>query len=494
MSTKVNSLPTTQAPGLVRGLGLLDSTMIVMGSMIGSGIFIVSADVARQVPSPALLILAWVLAGIFTQACALGFAELAAAFPRAGGQYTYLRESFGPLLGFLFGWTLFLVINTGTVAAVAVAFARFLGVLVPAVSSTSYLVNWGEFSLPFTTHRFLAAISTQQLAAILSIAVLTLLNCFGIRLGAIVQNIFTFTKTGALLGLALLGAIVGWNAQAVELNFGDFWRNAEWSAPTLVAFGAAMVGPIFAADAWYQIAYTAEEVKNPGRNLPLSLVLGVGIVCTLYVLTNFVYLGVLPLEGSPDGATPLARGIQHAAEDRVGTATAQVIFGPVGLALMALAVVISTFGCNNGIILSGARVFYAMARDKLFFASVAKVHPRYHTPVLALIVQGVWSCLLTLSGSYSQLLDYITFAVLLFNIVTILGLIYLRYKRPDLDRPYRTWGYPYVLLLFMAIAGFVAVVLLLYKPMYTWPGLIIVLLGVPVYYLWRRGSPASGSG
>jgi len=256
----------------------------------------------------------------------------------------------------------------------------------------------------------------------------------------------------------------------------------------------AMVGPIFAADAWYQITYTAEEVENPSRNLPLSLVLGVGIVCSLYVLTNFVYLGVLPLEGSPDGTTPLARGIQHAAEDRVGTATAQVIFGPVGLALMALAVVISTFGCNNGIILSGARVFYAMARDKLFFASVAKVHPRYHTPVIALAVQGVWSCLLTLSGSYSQLLDYITFAVLLFNIVTILGLIVLRYKRPDLNRPYRTWGYPYVLVLFIAIAGFVAAVLLLYKPMYTWPGLIIVLLGVPVYYLWRRAGqvPAGG--
>ena len=494
MSEKAISLPATQAPELVRGLRLLDSTMIVMGSMIGSGIFIVSADVARQVPSPALLILAWVLAGVFTQACALGFAELGAAFPRAGGQYTYLRESFGPLMGFLFGWTLFLVINTGTIAAVAVAFARFLGVLVPAVSSTSYLVNWGEVSLPLTTHRFLAAVSTQQLAAILSIAVLTVLNCFGIRLGAIVQNIFTFTKTGALLALALLGVFVGWNAQAVELNFGDFWRNAEWSAPTLIAFGMAMVGPIFAADAWYQITYTAEEVENPSRNLPLSLLLGVGIVCSLYVLTNFVYLGVLPLEGSPDGATPLARGIQYAAEDRVGTATAQVIFGPVGLVLMAAAVVISTFGCNNGIILSGARVYYAMARDKLFFSSVSKIHPRYRTPVISLVVQGVWSCLLTLSGSYSQLLDYITFAVLLFNIVTIIGLVVLRYKRPDLKRPYRTWGYPYVLILFVAIAGFVAAVLLLYKPMYTWPGLMIVLLGVPVYFLWRRfGQVAAGA-
>jgi len=492
MSDQAKPPASSEAPQLVRGLGLLDSTMIVMGSMIGSGIFIVSADVARQIPSPALLVLAWVLAGVFTQACALGFAELAAAFPRAGGQYTYLRESFGPLMGFLFGWTLFLVINTGTIAAVAVAFARFLGVLVPAVSSTSYLVNWGEVTLPFTAHRFLAAISTQQLAAILSIVVLTVINCFGIRLGAIVQNIFTFTKTGALLALALVGVLVGWNAQAVEINFGDFWRNAEWSAPALVALGLAMVGPIFAADAWYQITYTAEEVENPSRNLPLSLVLGVGIVCSLYVLTNFVYLGVLPLEGSPNGTTPLENGIQYAVEDRVGTATAQVIFGPVGLALMALAVVISTFGCNNGIILSGARVFYAMARDKLFFASVAKVHPRYHTPVIALAVQGVWACLLTLSGTYSQLLDYIIFAVLLFNILAICGLFVLRRTRPDLPRPYRAWGYPWIPLLFIAIAGFIEWVLLLYRPMYTWPGLIIVVLGVPVYYLWRRANQAPG--
>ena len=494
MSDKAIPPTSKQAPSLIRGLGLLDSTMIVMGSMIGSGIFIVSADVARQVPSPALLILAWVLAGVFTQACALGLAELAGAFPRAGGQYAYLREAFGPLMGFLFGWTLFLVINTGTVAAVAVAFARFLGVLVPAISSTSYVVNLGEFVLPFTAHRFLAAVSTQQLAAIVSIAVLTVINCFGIRLGAVVQNLFTFTKTGALLALALLGVIVGWNAQAVEANFGNFLGNVPWDYAALAALGVALVGPIFAADAWYAIAFTGEEVKNPGRNLPRSMVLGVGLVCLLYVVTNFVYLGVLPLEGSPDGTTPLARGIQYAAEDRVGTAAAQVIFGPVGMVLMAVAVVISTFGCNNGIILSGARVYYAMARDKLFFASVSKVHPRYHTPVIALAVQGVWSCLLTLSGTYSQLLDYIIFAVLLFNILTTCGLFVLRRKRPDLPRPYRTWGYPWVPLIFIGIAGFVEWALLVYKPMYTWPGLIIVLLGLPVYYLWRRfGAAPSGS-
>ena len=486
MSNQAIPLPSTRAPELIRGLRLVDSTMIVMGSMIGSGIFIVSADAARQLSSPGLLILAWVLSGIFTMACAVGFAELAGALPHAGGQYVYLREAFGPLLGFLFGWTLFLVIQTGTIAAVAVAFAKFLGVLFPAVSSTRYLVNLGEFSLPFTAHRVLAAISTQQLAAIISIVVLTVINCFGIRMGAIVQNLFTFTKTTALLALALLGIFVGWNAQAVSANYGDFWRNMHWSYPMLAALGVAMVGPIFAADAWYNIAFTGEEVENPGRNLPLSMVLGVGLVCLLYVVTNFVYLGVLPLEGSPDGTTLLARGIQHAAEDRVGTAAAQVIFGQAGLWLMALAVVISTFGCNNGIILSGARVYYAMARDKLFFSSVAKIHPRYRTPVISLVVQSVWACLLTLSGTYTELLDYIIFAVLLLNVLTTCALFVLRRKRPDLYRPYRTWGYPFLPILFIVMAGFIEFVLLLYKPQYTWPGLIIVLLGLPVYYLWRR--------
>ena len=366
------------------------------------------------------------------------------------------------------------------------AFAKFLGVLFPAVSSTRYLVNLGEFSFPFTSHRVLAAISTQQLAAIISIVVLTVINCFGIRMGAIVQNLFTFTKTTALLALALLGIFVGWNAQAVSANYGDFWRNMHWSYPMLTALGVAMVGPIFAADAWYNIAFTGEEVENPGRNLPLSMVLGVGLVCLLYVVTNFVYLGVLPLEGSADGTTLLTRGIQHAAEDRVGTAAAQVIFGQAGLWLMALAVVISTFGCNNGIILTGARVYYAMARDKLFFSAVAKIHPRYRTPVISLVVQSVWACLLTLSGTYTELLDYIIFAVLLLNVLTTCALFVLRRKRPDLYRPYRTWGYPFLPILFIVMAGFIEFVLLLYKPQYTWPGLIIVLLGLPVYYLWRR--------
>ncbi|MBI1955590.1 MAG: amino acid permease, partial [Acidobacteria bacterium] len=321
MADEAVALPPAGSGELVRGLRLVDSTTLVIGSMIGSGIFIVSADVARQVSSPGLLILAWVLSALFTLACAVSYAELAAAMPHSGGQYVYLREAFGPLFGFLFGWTYFLVIQTGTIAAVAVAFAKFLGVLAPSISSTRFLGNLGEFHF----------LSTQQLVAILSIAVLTVLNCFGIRMGAWIQNIFTFTKTAALLGLVLLGVFLGSNAQALGANFENFWRQADWRLATLTALSLAMVGPLFAADAWNNITFTGEEVQNPRRNLPLSMALGVGIVCLLYIMTNFVYLSVLPLEGAPQGVGPMARGIQYAAEDRVGTAAVEVMFGPAGL-------------------------------------------------------------------------------------------------------------------------------------------------------------------
>ncbi|MBI4442950.1 MAG: amino acid permease [Acidobacteria bacterium] len=460
--------------------------------MIGSGIFIVSADVARQVSSPGLFLLTWVLATLLTAMGAVLYGELAAAMPHAGGQYVYLREAFGPLWGFLFGWTFFLVIQTGTIAAVAVAFAKFMGVVAPAISSTRMVLDLGQLHLPFVERAFPATVSTQQLAAILSIAILTALNCFGVRVGAIVQNIFTFTKTAALLGLALIGLLIGSNSAAIGANFQDFWRNTDWGLSTWTLLSVAMVGPLFAADAWNNVTFTGEEVQNPRRNLPLSMALGVGIVCLLYLLTNVVYLRVLPLEGSPTGATPIVRGIQYALEDRVGTAAAQVIFGPVGNVLMAAAIMIATFGCNNGLILAGARVYFAMARDRLFFRAVARVHPTYRTPVISLIVQGIWSCLLTLSGTYSQLLDYIIFAVLLFYMLTIGTLFVFRHKRPEMERPYRSWGYPVLPILYLLLAGFFEVNLLIYKPGYTWPGLIIVLLGVPVYYLWRRFGGSSG--
>lgn len=484
--TQKSTVTATTSTGLVRGLGLLDSTTLVIGSMIGSGIFIVSADVSRQLASPALLILAWVVAAIVTLICAHSYGELAAAMPHSGGQYVYLREGFGPLYGFLFGWAFFLVIQTGTIAAVAVAFAKFLGVMVPSVSSTRFVVNLGTLPLPFSSSGFPLTISTQQVVAILSIAFLTLINCFGVRTGAWVQNIFTIAKTAALLGLALLGIFLGRNAEAIHANYGNFWHGAHWSFATVTMLGVAMVGPLFACDAWYMPTFTGEEVQNPRRNLPLSLVLGVGIVSFLYVSTNFVYLSVLPLEGSAQATSIMGRGIQYAVEDRVGTAAAQMIFGSAGLWLMAVAIMISTFGCNNGLILGGARVIYAMARHRLFFSRVARVHHRYHTPAVALVVMGVWSCLLTLSGTYSQLLDYIMFASLLFYILTLGALFVLRHKRPDIERPHRAWGYPWLPLLYIVVVGFIEIEILIHKPQYTWPGLIIVLLGVPVYYLWKR--------
>jgi len=457
---------------LVPELGLVSSTTIVMGSMIGSGIFLVSADVARQVNSPGLLILTWVLAGVMTIIAALSYGELAAAMPRAGGQYVYLRESLGPLFGFLYGWTMFLVIQTGTIAAVAVAFAKFLGVFVPWISGTNYLLNFGTLTL--LGKSWSVTLSTQQLVAILSLAVLTAINCFGLKLGALVQNIFTFTKTAALLGLILFGYLVGRNAAAAAANFTDFWRGADFSLDVLTLAAVAMVGPLFAADAWNNITFTAGEVQNPRRNLPLSLLLGTGVVLALYVAANFVYLSVLPLQA-----------IQQAPEDRVGTAAAKVFLGSGGEYLMAAFIMVSTFGCNNGLILAGARIYYAMARDGLFFEIAGRVNPKYHAPAHSLILQGVWASLLTLSGSYNQLLEYVIFAVVLFYILTLVGLFVLRRTRPDMERPYRAVGYPVLPALYILLALFIEVQLLRFKPQYTWPGLFIVLLGLPVYFAFR---------
>jgi APA family basic amino acid/polyamine antiporter len=450
--------------GLVKGLGAIDATTLVVGSMIGSGIFIVSADMARQLNSPGLLLLTWIVTAAMTFVAAISYGELAAMMPHAGGQYVYLRESFGPLAGFLYGWTLFLVIQTGTAAAVAVAFAKFLGVFVPWVSAKNYLFGSGRLGL-----------STQQLIAIVVIAILTAINARGIRTGAIVQNVFTVAKTAALLGLIALGFLVGRNPEAVAANFTGFWRNASWDFHTIRLVGVAMVGSLFSADAWNNVTFTGAEVRNPRRNLPLALGLGVAIVSALYIFTNLVYLNVLPLAA-----------IQGAPEDRVATATAAVMFGPVAVQLMAAAIMISTFGCANGLILAGARVYWAMALDGLFFRKVATLHPRTHAPVFSLVIQGVWTMLLTLSGSYNDLLDYVIFAVLLFYILTIAGIFRLRRTRPDVERPYRALGYPVLPAAYIAAAGLIEILLLLYKPNYTWPGLIIVLLGVPVYFIWRK--------
>jgi APA family basic amino acid/polyamine antiporter len=497
---------THQNTELVKGLGLTSATTLVMGSMIGSGIFIVSAEIAREVNSPALLIGAWLVTGFMTVVGALSYGELAAMMPRAGGQYVFLREALGPLWGFLYGWTLFLVIQTGTIAAVGVAFGKFLGVFFPSISSTHWILHfWKAPPIrigPMVLGNMDVGLNTQNLVAILVVIALSVINVFGIKTGALIQNVFTIAKASALFGLILLGLAIGRNAQALAANFhGHFWENAGLGARhllevgvggptvlvgTLTILAVAQVGSLFSADAWNNVTFTAGEVKNPRRNLPLALALGTGIVIALYVACNFIYLNVLPLHGSPQGATILERGIKYATEDRVGTAVMTQMFGPVGGALMAVAILISCFGCDNGLILAGARVYYAMARDGLFFRKVAKLHPTYKTPAVSLMVQMVWTCILCLSGTYGQLLDYIVFAVLVFYILTILGLFVLRRTHPDAERPYRAVGYPVLPAIYILMALFIDVVLLRYKPQYTWPGLIIVLLGIPVYLLWSR--------
>jgi APA family basic amino acid/polyamine antiporter len=486
----------TTRPALIRSLGLLDATMIVVGSMVGSGIFIVSADIARQVHSPGLLLVVWVVTGFMTVVGALCYGELAAAMPEAGGQYVYLRESFGPLWGFLYGWTQLLVIQTATIAAVAIAFAKFTGVLLPWFSSASWLWQIGTFG-PFhlwfgDLGPYTVGLNRQNLLAILSIVLLTWVNLKGIHLGALVQNAFTLTKTGALVGVIVLGFAFATNS-ALTANFGRFWEatgpigsDTGWVS-VLTVIAVAMVGSLFAADAWNNVTFVAGEVRNPERNLPRSLALGTGLVMVIYLLANLAYLCVLPLAGVSTGATAMERGIQFAAEDRVATAVAEVAFGSAGGALMALAVMISTFGCNNGLILSGARIYYAMAHDRLFFTSVGRLN-RNQSPALALLIQGVWASLLCLSGTYGQLLDFLIFSVLLFYILTISGIFVLRRTKPDLARPYKVWGYPVLPAVYIAMAFFIEVQLLRYKPQYTWPGLLIVLLGIPVYWVWKKAT------
>jgi basic amino acid/polyamine antiporter, APA family len=450
--------------GLVKGLGLIDSTTLVIGSMIGSGVFIVAADISRQVQSPGLMMMTWFVTAALTLIAALSYGELAAAMPHAGGQYIYLREAFGPMYGFLYGWTLLMVIQTGTVAAVAVAFAKYAGVFVPWISDQNYLIGSGKVGL-----------QTQQLVAIVIVVFLAWSNTRGIRTGAIVQNVFTVAKVAAILGLVAAGFLVGRNSDAVASNFNDYWRNADWSFTTIRLVGVAMVGSLFSSDAWNNVTFTAGEVRNPRRNLPLSLALGVAIVSALYIACQFVYLNVLTFDQ-----------IKTAANDRVAAAATNQMFGAVGAQLMAVAIMISTFGCVNGLTLAGARVYYAMAKDRLFFRRAGELDPKTNAPVFSLVIQCLWSVALTLSGRYNDLLDYVIFAVLLFYILTIAGLFVLRRTRPEMERPYRAFGYPVLPAVYMLAAGLIEVLLLLYKPEYTWPGLIIVLLGLPVYFIWRR--------
>ena len=496
---------------LVRGLSLLDATMIVVGSMIGSGIFIVSAESSRLVGAPGWLLVAWALAGVLTITGALSCAELAAMMPRAGGQYVFLREAYGKPFGFLFGWSLFLVIQTGTIAAVAVAFANFTGVLMPQVSEDNYLIH------PHVIGGYGISLSTQQLVAVLMIVVLTFTNTRGLKTGKLIQNTFTFTKTAALVGLIVIGLTLGWR---VGLQHGAAAFSSSWWNPTLngwragsaqVGFGGklvalalamllgrAMVGPLFAQSAWNNVTFTGAEVKDPGRNLPRALLIGCATVVALYLLANLAYVVTLPLAG-----------IQNAPQNRVATATMQAILGRPGTTIMAIAIMISTFGCNNGLILAGARVYYAMACDNLFFKRVGTLNAR-HVPAVALVTQGIWAAFLTLPRTvttksvitsvnpsnvvvtvsygnvYTQLLEYIVSADLVFYALMVAAVVVMRRKAPHLERPYRTLGYPFVPLIYVAIALLFVLDLGYLAPGTSGIGYLIVLTGIPIYFLWQR--------
>jgi basic amino acid/polyamine antiporter, APA family len=484
---------------LVRTLSLFDATMIVIGSMIGSGIFIVSAESSRLIGAPGWLLLTWIVAGLLTITGALCCAELATMMPRAGGVYVFLREAYGPALGFLFGWTLFLVIQTGTIAAVAIAFARFLGVFVPGVSSEDYLVS--PFSI---TPGYALSLSTEQLVAIALIALLTFSNTRGLRIGKLVQNSFTTTKTAALAGVIIVGLIFGWKADCAALA--AHWWNATangWSAaiaqPGLqitgalaiaLLFGKAMVGPLFAQTAWTNVTFVGSEIREPGRNLSRALLYGCGIVVMFYVLANVAYIASLSLSQ-----------IQNAPQNRVAVAMMREIFGTPGVLAMAAAIMISTFGCNNGLILAGARVYYAMARDDLFFDKVGTTN-RFHVPAFALVVQGIWTALLTLPRTvttnalgaplygnvYTQLLEYIVSADLVFYVLLVMTVVVLRRKNPATERPYRTAGYPVVPLVSAALASLLILDLAYLAPATSGIGILIVLTGLPVYFVrrWRR--------
>ncbi|HTU19366.1 MAG TPA: APC family permease [Gemmataceae bacterium] len=474
-----------------RGLGLFDATMVVVGSMIGSGIFIVPAIMARELGSPGWLLVAWLITGALTVSAALSYGELAAMMPRAGGQYLYLREAFSPLWGFLYGWTLFLVIQTGFIAAVAVAFARFAGVLWPAISEEHYLFGPWHLSAGYAL-----SLSTAQLVGVAMIALLTVTNIGGLRYGKLVQNLFTISKTGALLGLIVVGLVLGWNAEAVRSNFGELWTargklssfaeglTAASTFGLFVALCVSQTGSLFSADCWNNVTFTAGEVRQPRRNLPLSLFLGTSSVILLYLLANLAYLVTLPF-----------KDIQQALNDRVATVMLERIFPSVGVPLMAVAIMISTFGCNNGLILAGARAYYAMARDGLFFERAGRLSAA-RVPAWGLVLQGLWAVLLVLPRTYdvgeqtygnlyNDLLDYIVSAALLFYVLTIAGVYRLRVTRPDADRPYRAFGYPVVPALYLVGAAVIVALLVAYRPMTTWPGMVIVLLGLPVYYLWK---------
>lgn len=465
------------SPSFKPSLGLLDATMIVAGSMIGSGIFIVSTEMTTYVGSAGWLILAWVLTGFLTLTAAVSYGELSAMFPKAGGQYVYLREAFGPLTGFLYGWSLFAVIQTGTIAAVGVAFSKFASYIFPSVGADVILLDLG-----------ITDISAAELVSMILVVFLTYINTKGVEGGKLVQTTFTITKIASLLGLIIFGFIIAADPAIWEANWTNAWSMREWKigagesfwqqvtgAAIVPLFASALVGSIFSSDAWNNVTFIAGEIKQPQRNIGLSLFFGTLIVTVIYVAANLMYLSVLDLQEiatAPDGRVALAASLK--------------IFGGAGTIIIAVMIMISTFGCNNGLILSGARVYYTMARDGLFFKKTGTLN-KHKVPEIALWLQCGWTCLLVLSGRYYELLTYVVFVVLIFYVLTLIGIFRLRRKRPDLPRPYKAWGYPILPILYCIIATAICIALFYYREKETWPGAIIILSGIPLYYIAVAG-------
>ncbi|MBC8045783.1 MAG: amino acid permease [Fimbriimonadaceae bacterium] len=472
---------------LKQSLGFVDATMIVAGSMIGSGIFIVTADMARNLGGAGWILLLWLISGFITIIAALSYGELAGMMPKAGGQFIYIQKAYGNFVAFLYGWTVFAVIQTGVIAAVAVAFAKYTGVFFPSLGTDNILFTIGKIN-----------ISAANIVAIILIILLSVINNYGVKNGKLIQLIFTSAKILALAALIICGLAVGLNSDTFAQNFQHAWtaqktvfENGELTTTSLtgialiLALGTSIIGPLFSSDAWNNVTFIAGEIKDPKKNIPLSLLAGTLIVTALYILTNITYLALLPVQGDPNAADVIGQGISFADQDRVGTAAAYMILGNGAAYVMAALIMISTFGCNNGLILSGARVYYAMAKEGLFFKKAEKLN-KYDVPGIAIIVQCIWACLLCLSGTYGDLLNYSTFASLLFYIVTIAGLFILRKKWKDVERPYKAFGYPLIPALYILIAFSICVILLITTPGYTGGGLVIVAVGIPFYFLTKK--------
>lgn len=469
----MNTLPE-QHEDMKRELGLLDATMLVAGSMIGSGIFIVSSDIVRNVGSAGWLIFIWLLTGLITVIAALSYGELSAMFPKAGGQYVYLREAYNRLVAFLYGWSLFLVIQAGTIAAVGVAFAKFTAYIFPSLSDENVLWDLGY-----------VRINAAQLVAIATIVILTWFNSRGVKNGKIIQTVFTVVKILSLGGLIVMGLLGAFNAEIWSANWSTAWDTVRWDTGSRAAVSiggatvfagivSAMVGSLFSSDAWNNVTFIAGEVRNPQRNIGLSLFLGTLIVTVIYVSANLMYLATLSMEQ-----------IAYAPADRVAVAAAQAIFGQVGTIVIAVMIMISTFGCNNGLILAGARVYYTMAKDGLFFKKAGELN-RFEVPGWGLWAQCIWTSVLCLTGRYGDLLNYVVFVVLIFYALTIIGVFILRKRMPAVPRPYKALGYPVLPALYVLAAVTICIGLLIYQPTFTWPGLIIVLLGIPVFFMWNK--------